>query len=82
MLFSSASKVVRLVQVVMLGRLTMRLFEMLRCISAGRDRFPVPEVDAQANEAMLFLLTSSIRRLGKIVTVEGKRLPVSAFFAA
>lgn len=81
-LFSSASRLVRLVQVVMLGRFTIRLFEMLRCISADRERLPVPDVDAQASEAMLFLLTSRMRRLGMLVTVDGKRLPVRAFLAA
>jgi len=53
---------------------------MLRYVSAGSEREVV--VEAQAREAMLFLLTSRMRRLGSRVTVDGKRLPVSAFLEA
>jgi len=51
-------------------------------MSAGRERLPVSEVEAQANEAILFLLTSRMRRLGMTVMVEGKILPVKAFLDA
>jgi len=78
--FSSASRETRLVQVERLGSAMSRLCEMLRYVSAGSEREVV--VEAQVREAMLFLLTSRMRRLGSRVTVEGKRLPVSAFFEA
>jgi len=78
--FSSASREIRLVQVERLGKAISRLCEMLRYVSAGSERDVV--VEAQAKEAMLFLLTSRVRKLGRTVTVEGNRLPVSAFLEA
>jgi len=78
--FSSASREVRLVQVERLGSAMRRLCEIFRDVRAGRERDVV--VEAHARDAMLFLLTSRMRRLGRIVTVEGNRLPVSAFFEA
>lgn len=82
MLFSSASSVVKDDQVVRSGKAINRLLETFRCVRAGRDKVPDVGVDAQAREAILFLLTSRMRRLESTVTVEGKRLLVKAFFAA